>query len=65
MPSSLVIAIFVTQEPGIQHIFGTTAMPLGFWIMPLLLALGILVIHEARKAVVRGWPGEWVARVAW
>lgn len=54
MLSSLVIAIFVTQEPGIQHMFGTTAVPLEFWIMPLLLALGILVVHEARKAVGKG-----------
>lgn len=65
MGISLAIAVFVTLEPGIQRIFGTEAVPLEFWFLPLPLALGILVVDEGRKVVVRGWPGGWVARIAW
>lgn len=62
---SLSIAIFVTQEPGIQSIFGTAAVPLEFWFLPLPLALGILVVDETRKQIVRTWPKGPLAKIAW
>ena len=63
--ASLVIAIFVTEEPGIQSIFGTASVPIEFWLIPLPLALGILMMDEIRKLVVRLWPKGPVARIAW
>ncbi|KAF8860209.1 putative Na/K ATPase alpha 1 subunit [Acephala macrosclerotiorum] len=62
---SLAIAVFVTEEPGIQTIFGTASVPLEFWFIPLPLALGILVMDEIRKLLVRTWPMGPVARIAW
>lgn len=62
---SLAIAIFVTEEPGIQSIFGTGGVPIEFWLIPVPLALGILVMDEMRKFVVRTWPKGIVARIAW
>ncbi|KAJ5613412.1 hypothetical protein N7510_006606 [Penicillium lagena] len=65
MVISLSIAIFVTEEPGIQQIFGTGAAPLEFWFMPIPLALGILLMDELRKLSVRVWPKGITARIAW
>ncbi|KIW29525.1 uncharacterized protein PV07_05338 [Cladophialophora immunda] len=62
---SLAVAIFVTEEPGIQSLFGTGSAPIEFWFLPLPLALGILVMDELRKLCVRTWPRGLLARIAW
>jgi sodium/potassium-transporting ATPase subunit alpha len=62
---SLVIAVFVTEEPGIQTIFGTASVSIEFWFIPLPLALGILVMDEIRKLLVRTWPKGPLAKIAW
>jgi len=62
---SLSIAIFVTETSGIQNLFGTGAVPIEFWFLPLPLALGILVMDEIRKVIVRTWPRGPLARIAW
>jgi sodium/potassium-transporting ATPase subunit alpha len=62
---SLAIAVFVTEEPGIQSIFGTASVPIEFWLIPLPLALGILMMDEIRKLIVRTWPKGPLARIAW
>ncbi|EMD00784.1 hypothetical protein BAUCODRAFT_144399 [Baudoinia panamericana UAMH 10762] len=62
---SVGIAVFVTEVPGIQRLFGTAHVPWEFWLIPIPLALGILCLDEARKAVVRTWPKGLLARVAW
>lgn len=62
---SLAIAIFVTEVRGIQDLFGTASVPIEFWLIPLPLALGILVMDEIRKLIVRTWPKGPVARIAW
>jgi sodium/potassium-transporting ATPase subunit alpha len=62
---SLCIAIFVTEVKGIQNLFGTAAIPLEFWLIPIPLALGVLVMDEMRKLVVRTWPNGPIARIAW
>lgn len=65
MAISLGIAIFVTQQSGIQKLFGTASAPLEFWFLPLPLALGILVMDELRKLCVRTWPRGLIAKIAW
>jgi len=62
---SLSIAVFVTEQLGIQSIFGTASVPIEFWLIPLPLALGILVMDEVRKLIVRTWPKGPLARIAW
>ncbi|KOS20025.1 Sodium/potassium-transporting ATPase subunit alpha-3 [Escovopsis weberi] len=62
---SLAIAVFVTEVPGIQSLFGTASVPIEFWLIPLPLALGLLVLDEARKLLVRTFPNGPLARVAW
>jgi len=62
---SIAIAIFVTEEPGIQSLFGTSSVPVEFWFIPVPLALGILVMDEIRKLLVRTFPGGPLAKIAW
>ncbi|OJJ42921.1 hypothetical protein ASPZODRAFT_1238891 [Penicilliopsis zonata CBS 506.65] len=62
---SLVIAIFVTEVPGIQTLFGTASVPIEFWLIPLGLGFGILVMDELRKVTVRMWPNGVIAKIAW
>jgi sodium/potassium-transporting ATPase subunit alpha len=65
MVISLVIAIFVTEVPGFHTLFDTAPVPIEFWFIPLALALGILLMDELRKLVVRQFPKSIIARVAW
>lgn len=62
---SLAIAIFVTEVPGIQTLFGTASVPIEFWLIPLPLALGILAMDEIRKLAVRVFPNGPIAKIAW
>lgn len=62
---SLVIAIFVTELPGLQSLFGTASVPIEFWFIPLGLALGVLIIDELRKVLVRLFPKGPVAWLSW
>ncbi|OAA72196.1 ATPase, P-type, transmembrane domain protein [Cordyceps fumosorosea ARSEF 2679] len=62
---SLAIAVFVTEVPGIQSLFGTASVPIEFWLIPLPLALGILAMDEIRKLVVRVFPDGPIAKIAW
>lgn len=62
---SLVIAIFVTEVPGIQSLFGTASIPLQFWFIPLPLALGILIMNEIQKLIIRLFPRSLIAKAAW
>ncbi|KAL2009405.1 hypothetical protein VTN00DRAFT_5212 [Thermoascus crustaceus] len=65
MLTSLVIAIFVTEVPGIQKLFNTAPVPIEFWFIPIALAFGILVMDEIRKLLVGLFPRGLVARIAW
>ncbi|RKU45109.1 hypothetical protein DL546_002528 [Coniochaeta pulveracea] len=65
MGISLVIAIFVTEVPGLQTLFGTASVPIEFWLIPVPLALGILMMDEIRKLLVRVFPNGPLAKIAW
>jgi sodium/potassium-transporting ATPase subunit alpha len=62
---SLIIAIFVTEVPGIQNLFSTASVPIEFWCIPLGLAMGVLCMDELRKVLVRMFPKGPVAWAAW
>jgi sodium/potassium-transporting ATPase subunit alpha len=62
---SLAVAIFVTEVKGLQNLFGTAPVPIEFWLIPLPLALGILILDEIRKLLVRSFPKGPIARIAW
>ncbi|KAG6829071.1 hypothetical protein H0H92_005782 [Tricholoma furcatifolium] len=62
---SFVIAVFVTEVPGIQRLFLTAPVPIEFWLIPLPLALGLLSMDELRKLLVRIFPKSVLAKIAW
>ncbi|RDA86316.1 hypothetical protein CP532_5673 [Ophiocordyceps camponoti-leonardi (nom. inval.)] len=62
---SLIIAVFVTEVPGIQSLFNTASVPIEYWLIPLPLALGLLCMDELRKLLVRLFPKGPLAAVAW
>ena len=62
---SLVIAIFVTEVPGLQTLFLTSSVPIKYWFIPLGLALGVLTMDEIRKLLVRLYPKGPVAWLSW
>jgi sodium/potassium-transporting ATPase subunit alpha len=62
---SLIIAIFVTEVPGLQNLFSTASVPIEYWLIPLGLAMGVLCMDELRKVLVRLFPKGPVAWAAW
>lgn len=62
---SIAIAIFVTEVKGIQNLFGTAHVPIKFWMLPIPLGLGLLMMDEIRKLLVRTWPKGPIAKIAW
>ncbi|KAG6841610.1 hypothetical protein C0991_009035 [Blastosporella zonata] len=62
---AFVIAVFVTEVPGLQRLFGTASVPIEFWLIPLPLALGILFMDEIRKLLVRVFPKGPLAKITW
>lgn len=62
---SFLIAVFVTEVPAIQNVFGTASVPIEFWLIPVPLAIGILIMDEVRKLLVRLYPKGPLARIAW
>jgi sodium/potassium-transporting ATPase subunit alpha len=63
--SAFVIAVFVTAVPGINSLFATAPVPIEFWLIPIPLSLGILIMDEMRKLAVRCFPKGPLARIAW
>lgn len=62
---SLVIAIFVTEEPGLQNLFLTASVPIRYWFIPIGLAVGVLLMDELRKLLVRLFPKGPIAWISW
>ncbi|KAI8328575.1 hypothetical protein BC941DRAFT_444686 [Chlamydoabsidia padenii] len=65
MFASLVTAIIVTEVPWFQQIMQTGPVPIRHWFLPLPLALGIIVMDDLRKLIVRVCPNSIVAKIAW
>jgi sodium/potassium-transporting ATPase subunit alpha len=63
--AAFIIAIFVTEVKGIKNLFNTASVPIEFWLIPLPLALGILLMDEIRKLLVRTFPKGPIAKIAW
>jgi sodium/potassium-transporting ATPase subunit alpha len=65
MLASLVTAIIVTEVPWFQQVMQTGPVPIRHWFLPLPLALGIIVMDDVRKLIVRVFPNSIVAKIAW
>jgi sodium/potassium-transporting ATPase subunit alpha len=56
MTVTVLIGITNLYGPGLQRVFGTTPIPARFWGLPFCFALGILMMDEVRKLLVRTYP---------
>jgi sodium/potassium-transporting ATPase subunit alpha len=58
---SLLIAIMVAHLPLFQSIFKTREIPVQYWFIPIAWAIGLLILDELRKLIVRALPW-WISR---
>jgi len=63
--ATALIGVTNLYGPGLQRVFGTTPIPTKFWFIPFGFALGILIMDETRKAIVRSYPKSIIAKMAW
>ncbi|KAH8556555.1 K, P-type ATPase [Umbelopsis sp. PMI_123] len=62
---SIAIVAFVLYVPFFNNTFQTAPIPLEFWFIPIPLAIGMLLMDEIRKLLVRTYPKSFIAKVAW
>ncbi|KAG1848307.1 hypothetical protein DFJ58DRAFT_796452 [Suillus subalutaceus] len=62
---TILICIVNLYGAVFQRVFGTTPIPGMFWGLPFTFALGILLMDETRKAIVRKYPKSFIAWLAW
>ncbi|GIZ44915.1 hypothetical protein CKM354_000809900 [Cercospora kikuchii] len=62
---ALVIAIFFLYVPKFHSVLQTSVIPPEYWFFPMAFGMGILLLDEGRKFIVRKYPKSIVAKVAW
>jgi sodium/potassium-transporting ATPase subunit alpha len=62
---SLVIAIFFLYLPKFHSVLGTSTVPVEHWFLPMGFGMGLLLLDEGRKFLVRRFPQSFVAKIAW
>jgi sodium/potassium-transporting ATPase subunit alpha len=62
---ALVIAIFFTYVPKFHSVLGTAIVPVEHWFLPFAFGMGILLLDEGRKLLVRRFPKSILAKMAW
>ncbi|KAF8962454.1 hypothetical protein BDZ97DRAFT_1662892 [Flammula alnicola] len=65
MAATALIAVANLYGPGLQGVFLTTPIPGKFWGIPITFGLGILIMDELRKLIVRTYPKSIIAKMAW
>jgi sodium/potassium-transporting ATPase subunit alpha len=56
MTATALIAVTNLYGPGLQRVFGTAPILGMFWGLPFAFALGVLIVDEIRKLIVRTYP---------
>ena len=56
MLATALLGVANLYGPGLQRVFSTTPIPAKFWGIPFAFALGILMMDETRKLIVRTYP---------
>jgi len=63
--ASFLVAVLVTEAPGIQEVMLTNSVPIKYWLLPLPCAVFIVMADEIRKLIVRVFPRSVIAKAAW
>ncbi|KAF9436246.1 hypothetical protein BGZ76_004474 [Entomortierella beljakovae] len=62
---SFLIAILVTEAPGIQSLMLTGSVPIKYWLLPVPCAIFLIMVDDIRKLIVRAFPKSPIAKMAW
>lgn len=65
MIGTALIAVTNLYGPGLNRVFLTTPILGKFWGPPFGFALGVLIMDETRKLIVRTYPKSIIAKMAW
>ncbi|KAG0216290.1 hypothetical protein BGX28_004656 [Mortierella sp. GBA30] len=63
--ASFLVAVLVTETPGIQEVMLTNSVPIKYWLLPLPCAVLLVMADDVRKLLVRVFPRSFVAKTAW
>jgi sodium/potassium-transporting ATPase subunit alpha len=61
----MLIAIFFLYPKRFQDVLATAPIPAMHWFIPLGFGVAVLFLDELRKFMVRRYPEEFIARIAW
>ncbi|KAK5125068.1 hypothetical protein LTR85_001259 [Meristemomyces frigidus] len=62
---ALLIAILFLYVPKFHSVLGTATVPVEYWFLPMAFGVGLLVLDEGRKWLVRRFPRSVIAKMAW
>ncbi|WRT70258.1 uncharacterized protein IL334_007253 [Kwoniella shivajii] len=62
---ALSFLFFFSYVPFFQHTFLTRGVPIEHILIPFTFAIGLLLLDESRKYLVRRYPRGFLARIAW
>jgi sodium/potassium-transporting ATPase subunit alpha len=62
---ALVIAILFLYPKKFNDVLGTSPIPVQHWFLPMAFGMGILLLDEGRKYMLRSYPKGIVAKLAW
>jgi sodium/potassium-transporting ATPase subunit alpha len=62
---ALIIAIIFLYVPKFHTVLGTSTVPVEYWFLPMGFGMGLLLLDEGRKFVVRNYPRSFIAKIAW
>lgn len=65
MALSLLVAIFLSYVPAFQRVFLTRGVSVEHYFLPMAFGVGMLLIEEARKFIIRTYPRSIIAKMAW
>ncbi|KAF2643261.1 calcium ATPase [Massarina eburnea CBS 473.64] len=65
MAFAVAVVFIFCYVPSIQKAIGTTSVPVEYWFFPVAFGIGLLMLDETRKWVIRTWPHGFIARIAW
>ncbi|KAK4561596.1 hypothetical protein LTR86_004275 [Recurvomyces mirabilis] len=62
---ALLVSILFLYPAKFHDVLGTSTVPVEHWFLPMGFGMGLLLLDEGRKAVVRKYPECMLAKVAW
>ncbi|CAE7108182.1 unnamed protein product [Rhizoctonia solani] len=65
MICALAIGIFFSYVPFFQKTFLTRGVPVEYYFLPVTFGIGLLLLDEGRKYMVRRYPNGLLAKLAW